>query len=49
MTTAQIVLAIIAAAIGGLNLGFVAGLVYADTKPLHLIDERQDWSGDYRS
>jgi hypothetical protein len=30
MTTSQIVLAIIAAAIAGLNLGFVAGCVWCD-------------------
>ena len=36
-------------AIVALNLGFVAGLVYADRKPLHKLDERQDWGGEWRS
>ena len=39
---------IIAAAIAGINLGFIAGLVYADHKPLHRLDERQTWSGEWR-
>ena len=45
MTTAQIVLAIIAAAIGGLNLGFVSGCVWCDWARTNRADNPENWTG----
>ena len=45
MTTAQIGWSIIAAAIGGLNLGFVAGCVWCDWARTNRADEPENWTG----